>query len=432
MPAPEPAAPKPAEERSYLAFAAAALALTLAAGLTLGILVALGEAGRPTLGARLPRLIQAHAWTQLQGWLGLLVAGMGLRLIPRLCGRRPLPAPLALSILVLLGTGALLRIVAQALLDGPSAGAMLVASAFVSAAGAVVLAASLAVALRAKGRAWQAWRLAAWAGTSWWIAWSVFTASGGLLERGALVPDDVDERTVWVMLLGVLSNFAWAVQARSVPVFYGRRPPGARQLIPPLLLLNAGVAVAAVSSSGSLGFDAGLGLAGLGTAWLAPVGGSVWGTATRLRPPSRPSARFIVAANRWAVIAGVLLAVDAVTAVASSRPSEVLRDGALHACGLGFMTTLILGVAQLLMPAFAGERALSERGGPESWLSFPAITLAAALRVLGAALGGDRRSAVVALSGVLAWIAVAAFAAGLLRAGRSWRRAAPKPAAPSA
>jgi hypothetical protein len=430
LPAAEVTSPGPAEERSYLAFAAVALALTLTAGLTLGILIAFGEAGVPPLAARLPRLVQAHGWTQLQGWIGLLVAGMALRLVPRLTGRRPLPSWLTASVLILLGCGVLLRVLAQAGLDGPLAGALLSAAGLISAAGAALLAGGLAIALLSRGRSWQAWRLAAWSGTFWWIVWAVLTATGGLLQRDGLVPDRLDEATVWVGLLGALSNFAWAVQGRSVPVFYGRLPPGAVRLVPPLLMLNLGVALAALSSISGSFLNAGLGLAGLGTAWLAPVAGSVQGAATRLRPGSRPAARFILAANLWAVAAGVLLLAATASTVARLGRADALRDAALHAAGLGFLTTLILGMGQLLMPAFAGERALAGSRGPESWLSWPAIMLATLLRVLGAVLTGPPRAALIASSGVLAWIGLAAFATGLLRAARSWPAAKGRRALP--
>lgn len=58
-----------------MAFAIAALVLSLGIGLTLGILIALGEAEVPPPAELLARLVQAHGWTQLQSWIGLFVAG---------------------------------------------------------------------------------------------------------------------------------------------------------------------------------------------------------------------------------------------------------------------------------------------------------------------------------------------------------------------
>ncbi|MGI8562340.1 MAG: hypothetical protein ACR2MZ_02060 [Candidatus Dormibacter sp.] len=54
---------------------AAALVLGLGAGFVLTILIPLAAA-TPSWGSRLPRFIQAHGWIQLQGFVGLFVAGM--------------------------------------------------------------------------------------------------------------------------------------------------------------------------------------------------------------------------------------------------------------------------------------------------------------------------------------------------------------------
>ena len=44
-------------------------------------------------------------------------------------------------------------------------------------------------------------------------------------------------------MLGAVGNFIWAVQSRSVPIFFGRKAPGLRVLLAPGLLLNGGVAL---------------------------------------------------------------------------------------------------------------------------------------------------------------------------------------------
>ena len=108
-------APQPAEERSYLWFMASALAITLLAGLTLPCLIAAGYSGQAPWSGRLDNLVQAHGALQLQGWAGLVVAGMGLRMVPRLAGRRPLPSVITGSILALMLGGLLLRTYGQTL-----------------------------------------------------------------------------------------------------------------------------------------------------------------------------------------------------------------------------------------------------------------------------------------------------------------------------
>ena len=390
MPPADPAVPKPAEERSYLVFAACALLFVLGVGLALGIAI-------PLTGDE-EALVQAHAAAQLEGWLGLFVAGMGLRLVPRLSGRRPFPTSLTAAVFGLLALGAVLRVAAA--WSNPLA----VPAAASWAAGSIVLALALASALSSRSRPWTAWRLAAWCGAAWWIVWGALGQAEAARTVDGIAPADLAGGWEWAGVIGVTSNFAWAVQARSVPVFFGRRPPGLAMLLPPLLALNAGAVLVVLSAFAVPVAGAGFALAGLATVWLAPLAGSVWGRAHRLRPASRPAARFVVAANAWAVVGGCLLLASAATGMAA------LRDAALHALGLGFMTILIVGMAQLVTPAFAGERTALPRRRPELWLSLPLLIAAAALRVTASLLLGEPRAAAIATSGALAWVGIAVFA----------------------
>ena len=100
------------EDRSYVVFIAGALALAIGGGFALAILVSLAESG-VLLETRVPWLIQAHGWAQLEGWAGLFVAGMGFRLLPRFAGRRPLPRRVNFAVFALLLSGVVVRTVAQ-------------------------------------------------------------------------------------------------------------------------------------------------------------------------------------------------------------------------------------------------------------------------------------------------------------------------------
>jgi hypothetical protein len=72
---------------------------------------------------------------------------------------------------------------------------------------------------------------------------------------------------------GAIGNLIWAVQSRTVPVFFGRRPP---RLAPALGMYNLGTAlvlIAAVVPEPALR-QPGLGLAGAGAIWLALLVGT--------------------------------------------------------------------------------------------------------------------------------------------------------------
>ena len=84
------------------------------------------------------------------------------------------------------------------------------------------------------------------------------------------------------------------------------------------------------------------------------------------------------------------------------------RAAALHAFGLGFAALMIFGLGEHLLPRFTGGPIL---GGWLAWAQFGAANAGVALLIAGFA--ADRRSLALA-GGVLAWAAVALFAARLV------------------
>ncbi len=409
----------PAEDRTYLGFMAASLGVALGAGLVLAVLLAVATS--PELNQA--RLIQAHGWAQLQGWLGIFVAGMGLRLVPRLCGRRPLPRPLSLTALILLTAGVVGRVVAQTV---DRAAWLFLAAAILAAAGMVLISAALLATLAQSRRHGQGWRWPAWAAAGWWALWAGLTVTAGIEGAGndGLVPAGLDEPSTWVVLLGPLMNSVWAVQARSVPVFFGRRRP--RRLLVPTVVFNLGAVLVLLSVSGETALArVGLGLAGAATIWLIALVGAVWGQAHRLTPASRPTARFVLTANRWGLLAGACLLLAAILPPGLAAWSQRLDTGSLHLLGLGLATVLIVGMSRLVTPVFAIQRSVARQERA------PAVILALLVAATGARwavalLDGTVPAALIAgllgIAGVLAWLGLALFAASLAVAWRDLDR----------
>lgn len=418
------------EDRSYVIFFAGALVLALGGGFLLAIIVSLVLSGTVDFPQDGTRLTQAHGWAQLQGWAGLFVAGMALRLMPRFAGRKPIPAWLNVTVFALLFSGAAIRAAAQSSGDGSGAGAFILGGSLLFAAGATTVAAALAVTFVLGRKRAEAWRYFAWAGAAWWAVWAALTVKAGVEARDhALVPPALDEAMTWLVMLGAIGNFVWAVQSRSVPVFFGRRPPSPRAVAIPGVALNlgAGLVVGAWlldTDAPSLRLTAaGLALAGVALAWLAPVAGSAWGTASRLRPRARAAARYVLAANLATLVAGVLLFATGAASLASGELEWFgFRDAARHAIGLGMITALIFGMAQLVAPVFALERAEAREPSLVDHAAWWAIAGAIVLRVLVGLLYDELsiegRMHLSATAGALAWIAVAAFALSVVRAIR--------------
>ena len=420
------------EDRSYLAFIGCALVSALAGGFLLAVWMPLSATGDALGAGRTPWLIQSHGWLQLQGWAGLFVAGMAVRLIPRFAGRKPLPRTLNLALLAPLAGAVLLRGLTQPWAEGDAAGRWALATAGVSAIGFAGVAAALAYTLARGRRPSDPWRYFAWAGAVWWAAWAMLfllrlpETSGP--TAGLIGPAENDLLT-WAVLLGPIGNFIWGVQSRSVPIFFGRKTPTWRQAALPGAALNAGAALVALATfldgeSARAVARIGLAAAGLALLVLPWLTGSVWGEAKRLRPRAKPAARFVLAANISALVAGALLVWSVGAGWAGNDTAEFLaRDAARHAYGIGLVTMLILGMARLIAPVFALER--TESGVPQLLERAPFWLLAAAtsLRVLSALFGEQtgytQRMHTASLSGVLGWLAIAIFAFSVLRAARA-------------
>lgn len=419
------------EDRSYLLFIGGAMAMAVFAGFVLAVVASL-SASSVLLEERLPWLIQAHGWAQLQGWAGLFVAGMGLRVLPRFAGRRPISRKLSLAVFVLLFAGVVARTSAQAVASGAVASAGLLVGQLLWSAGASVFGLMvIGVLVRGRGRG-QSWHALALAGAAWWLAWSIAAVVAGIkaTSHDGFVPYLFDDSMAWAVMLGSIGNFTWAIQSRSVPVFFGRKPPTLRRIALPASLLNGGTLLVFVA--GWLDFStsvarisgAGFCAAGIGLVLIAPVAGSCWGTATRLRPRARSAARFVLVANNAAVLCGMFLAwAGASTLVDGELAAQGARDAARHVFGLGVITMLIIGMAQLIAPFFALRRVESRSASLADnavfWLLAIALVSRAGSGLLVDHAPHDVRMHISATAGTLAWLALVLFAGIALRAVRS-------------
>lgn len=430
------------DDTTYVWYVGTALIVELIGGPAIGVLMYLARSG--VLPSHLPELVQAHGSLQLLGWAGLFVAGMAQRLLPRLAGRPPVRAA-ALPLLVLLAGGAVLRALGQVMGNAPG-GTVALAGSLISAVGMIGVAVVLAASLHHRRSPMAGWVVLAWSGCAWWGVWAILEASGGVLgaSNGGLVPAWFDEPAVLVVTLGAIGSFIWAIQSRMVPIFFGRKQPTLGALAGPVVLYNLGLMVIlltlvmtaagrGVGPGGSI-MSAGLGLVGVGVIWLAAAVGAVTGVPHRLRAASRPLARFVVSADRWAVLAGVMWIVAfAGPLIYQGAPRHNFTDTALHAYGTGVITMLIAGMVQMVAPVFARARIEARPPGLVERSVWPLLWGATAARVAAALAGGyagdDTFTVLAALSGVLGWAGLAALAGLLVAAGRrNLRTDAPVPA----
>ena len=154
------------------------------------------------------------------------------------------------------------------------------------------------------------------------------------------------------------------------------------------------------------------------------LAGAVRGDAKRLRPRARPAAKYVLAANRFAMLAGALLLWVGISGLFfDGEHSAPAADAARHALGLGLVTMLVVGMAQLLAPFFALRRL--DAHGPALidravwWCLLSAALLRVTTGLAAAEWTGSSRLHMSALAGTLGWLGLVFFATTVIQAIRS-------------
>jgi hypothetical protein len=192
--------------------------------------------------------------------------------------------------------------------------------------------------------------------------------------------------------------------------------------------LNAGIALYAASglwstyeSSNGLRYAANAGflLIGAGLILMVATLGIFKGSPHRLRESARRNMRFVRSAYAWLALAALLQVYFAASALADSRfVADFETDAVRHFIAIGFLTTVIIGMAFLVMPALAMRR-LSRRSA--SMVAVVLLSLmhgAAASRGLGSLIVNEGHFKegywTMTVGGTLAVMAMAIFAGYML------------------
>lgn len=370
----------------YHVFLLTSMAFAIMAGFTLAILAPLSIVLEWGWGRHYVPLTQAHGQVQILGFVALFIIGMAYRLMPRFSGR-PLAAPaLAWASWPALSLAVLLRLIAQPAGDGLWQRTLLVSSGglgmLAATAFAVVVAGTL---LHRKSRAEAT-------GYFFVLAAAFFVLQAGInlalvilaAQRGEDVIRPAEAAgLLHVQFYGFTAMFIFGVAARAIPSISGLPRPQIQAKALALALAAAVLAYTAAAlwiSSGArseaLLRTETASFAALGPIFLAGVWvvGIFRPAANRLAGASQHHIWLLRAAFAWLLISGGL---SAYYGVRASVGGEFLPaygvDAVRHATGVGGITTMIVGMAMLILPEFAIRRARHPR---ERW---PALTILALL-----------------------------------------------------
>lgn len=397
-------------------FTASALAIALTAGFGLGLWLLLARtAGISTFGVPWVVLVQVHGTIQLFGFAAMFVMGVGLHVLPRFRGAAT--PPWIVTAVAFCGTlGAIvLRTVAQPFVDLPARDLLLALSSVLLVAATSSFAVGALAALRGGTNPHRSDELVMAAGILAAPIAAVLVATGMPLRGAPLLVDPAaEDRAVWAMLLGSLSTIIFGVWARLAPGFIASLPAHPRRLLPAAALWMVGAA-GLVSEAPFAAVPLLVGLCAL--AWA--LGVFAPSIARQPLPDHARATRLAVrSAFVWALVGAALLATYQLRgAVTGSDASYLEVSAARHSFALGFVVIMIYGVAARALPSFTDRQLWSPR------LQLLTIALANAgvvLRVAPQAIGaeGAVASALVGLSGVIAYLALVAFTVNMLRTVR--------------
>ncbi|OGH62407.1 MAG: hypothetical protein A3G34_12455 [Candidatus Lindowbacteria bacterium RIFCSPLOWO2_12_FULL_62_27] len=387
-----------------------------------------------------PALVQSHAHAQIVGFAAMFIFGISYHVMPRFMGV-PLQNVAAawVSFGLLLG-GMILRCLYQPFAHHTAAGVTALLGSAMEVGAAVAYLTVVRATLRehkrtlAPGRAGQPFvhvayliigSLALLASTLVVLAGSVFM----LVRQVNLQPPHLNMVWIHLSVVGFAGMFIFGVGQRTMPHFLGlehTRPAAGKAalvlLTIGLLLQIATLAIPAqkILSAGSALFE----LAGFIFVLLAVP---LFGRLPVHRPAAPPLfALFVRTAFAWGLAGSAGFAAVAIAEAAGAVPSRVIVDACRHAWTLGFMTTLIVGVAYRLVPIFFGREI--HRPG---WIPviYAVLTAAVAIRV-GADIASLWAPAVypwTAVSGLLVLSAVLHFTIEIWRLTARDRAAADLP-----
>ncbi len=332
-------------------FIAAALAVTLTLGAGWGALLLFQIGWGGGFGAVPSGYVVAHGAAQLWGFIGLFVVGVALRYLPMITsGPRPRPA--------------FCRLLLVAFLVGVANGFLwALAPGWAGSGGAALVVAALLflvfVLRQVAGSLRLGWARHVLASAVWLLLWAVVTlvlrAGAGSAGPGAYTEGE-RRLLMEVALFGFALNAVYGFGQRLLPGIAGSRTPHAGALEAAFWLHNAGTALVMLGHTGRAALFDSLGVAALTAAafsYALGMRGFVRVRRTTARPEVGPAllGRYVQLAFFW-LLAGMalLLAGDWYSELRGSDPPHAYLGAVRHALTVGFLTTLVLGVGQRLLP----------------------------------------------------------------------------------
>lgn len=346
-------------EGSHRPFVVTALIVTLTLGAGWGSYLLATIGARGTLVAASPSDVIVHGAAQLWGFVAMFIVGISLRYLPVTVGRtippigvrRVLIATLALGVFTGVSWGLAPRAL-HAL--GPASGVALMA-------GAITY---LVFVVRAtRGKLSQVWLRFVLMTALWMVVWAIWTFV--LQTRNRVVGPSgyspVDRQIIMdVALFGFVVGSVYGFGQKLLPGLLGTGKGGGRWFDATFFVHGIGVVVLVIGRvlDAAVAICVGTSLIAVGAfLFVVALGGLRGRTTSTLPEKGHPFLRrYIQLAFVWLVISTTGIAAVALLETAGVVVPHAIHGALRHALTVGFVVTLIMGVAQRLLPILGHAR----------------------------------------------------------------------------
>lgn len=425
-----PAAEVPQEKALYKRFVYAALMIVLTGGVTWGVVNLTIIALHRGFPAWLNPSNEAHGHMQIFGWVSLFIMGVAYHVIPRMKSSKLWNDYLAEISFALMGIGVVLRGVFQPMMTANSRiMGIVITSALFELLAIALFVLIIAKTLKASVQPHEGFEKYLVAGSVWFFLMGLANLAILMTMAGRdtnTIPAALNWSLRHLELDGFITMFILGMGRRTVSVFLGKRAPNKTLDSVVFYSLNTAIVgrIAAdlmmqtaptVLARTLLGVSAAVELLAI-LAFIYNL--HIFDRALvdlSKTPLPRDYEKFVYQAYGWLAVATVMIAAFTAYQVFTTRMVPHAMMGAYrHALTVGFITLMIMGYSNRILPVFTGHQLYSTR---LLNVSFLFITLGNFLRVTFQGLTvpfGEKMFLVAGTSGYFELIALSLFAYNLV------------------
>lgn len=400
------------EKEVYEKFLKTSILLALTLGATLGaLLLSSASTGVPKLSWN---LVHLHAHAQVLGWVGLFIMGVAYHVVPRFKSVRLYSRKLAEASYWLMLSGVLLQSLSHLLFAG-----IMVLSSILEAAAVAIFFYVIVKTMKSSEQAVESFDLFLSAGATWFliqaligIALAFYMAS----NRLTLVPQFISAPYEHIQIFGFAVLMIMGVGIRTLPVFLGLKKVDDGRMTQVLYAYSFAVALRVASEFSEVFYPSLAPLALIAElAEFGAIAAFIYFLNLFTKPEielpamelSKTYERFVKTAYAWLGAWVALSLAYLLSEIAAGVTLGVFTRGALlHMVTIGFITMMIFGYAQRIIPVFKGVDLHSTRLADATYILVNAGNI---LRVISALLLSFASAAGVLL-GISGFITLAAFA----------------------